>query len=83
MAKQTVLSDKVQLAADINFLIIKYRNKILEHKQIIPWASSKVGPCYAVTQDQVVGGLEDLQTEMFDLLRQYEVIRSTPRTIDP
>ena len=73
MAKQIVLSDKVQLASKINSLLLEYRNKILEHKQVIPWAGSKVGPCYAVTQDQLVGGFEDLQAELFDLLRQYEI----------
>lgn len=81
MAKQIVLSDKVQLASRINSLLLKYRNKILEHKQVIPWAGSKVGPCYAVSQDQLVGGFEDLQTELFNLLRQYE-ITSTANTID-
>jgi hypothetical protein len=43
---------------EVDDLLMKYRKEILETNQVIPWAGTKVGPCYAVPQDQIVGGFE-------------------------
>ena len=67
------LSDKVILLAEIDELLLKHRHEILGGKQIVPWASSKLGPCYAVTQDAVVGGFERLKGDIINILRKYEV----------
>ncbi len=62
------------LMIEVDDLLMKYRKEILDTKQVIPWAGTKVGPCYAVPQDQVVGGFEGLKKELLALLvRKYDV----------
>lgn len=62
------------LMIEVHDLLMKYRKEILDTKQVIPWASTRVGPCYAVTSDQVVGGFEGVERELLTLLvRKYDV----------
>lgn len=65
---------QIILMIEVDDLLMKYRKEILDTKQVIPWAGTKVGPCYAVPQDQVVGGFEGLKKELLALLvRKYDV----------
>ena len=65
---------QITLMIEVDDLLMKYRKEILDTKQVIPWASTRVGPCYAVTSDQVVGGFEGLKKELLTLLvRKYDM----------
>ncbi len=65
---------KLNLKIEVNNLLYKFEKEILSTRQVIPWAGTRVGPCYAVPQDQVVGGFEGMKKELLALLvRKYDV----------
>ena len=65
---------KLNLMTEVGDLLMEYRKQILDTNQVIPWASTRVGPCYAVPLDQVVGGFEGLKKKLLTLLvRKYDV----------
>jgi hypothetical protein len=74
MTKKETVSAKLVLFAKISKAIHDCYNRIMAGKQPIPWASTRVGPVYAVTTDNIGHNIgQILHNEIRDLLREIDI----------
>lgn len=66
-------SPKLQLFTAIADSVESCRKKMLATKQRIPWAGDALGPLHAVTERQVTASMEELFTDLRDLIALAEI----------
>lgn len=70
------MDDKVKLYIEISNILDVHLNAIFAQKEIIPWAASRSGKCFAVTTSVVGHNIEEVKQEIIRTLRSYEVTTS-------
>jgi hypothetical protein len=79
--KPVKLNPKVLLLKEIRDAIWSHQDTIMSTKQVIPWAGTSVGPCYAVSTSVVGYELEQAINEIMETLRKFNVeLSSTSET---